>query len=72
MLMALIEVRGAVVSKDALMECVWPGRIVEENTLPAQISALRTAFGAQRDLIRTIPGQGYQLTGEIPQGFGMS
>jgi hypothetical protein len=32
-LLALIEARGAVVSKDALMTRVWPDRIVEENNL---------------------------------------
>src|SRR6202051_908213 len=64
-LMALIEASGAVVGKDALMHCVWPDRIVEENNLQAQISALRRAFGADRDLIRTIAGRGYQFTGQI-------
>jgi predicted ATPase/DNA-binding winged helix-turn-helix (wHTH) protein len=64
-LMALIEACGAVVGKDALMARVWPGRIVEENSLQAQISALRAAFGAERDLIRTVAGRGYQFTGEI-------
>src|SRR6202521_4001807 len=64
-LMALIEASGAVVSKDALMKHVWPDRIVEENTLQAQISALRRAFAADRDLIRTIAGRGYQFTGAI-------
>src|SRR5260370_38930123 len=42
-LMALIEARGAVVSKEALMARVWPGRIIEENSLAAQIAALRAA-----------------------------
>ncbi len=64
-LMALIEARGAVVSKDALMERVWPDRIVEENNLQAHISALRKAFAADRGLIRTVFGRGYQFTGEI-------
>jgi predicted ATPase/DNA-binding winged helix-turn-helix (wHTH) protein len=64
-LMALIEAHGAVVSKDALMARVWPDRIVEENALQAQISALRTAFGSERELIRTVAGRGYQFTGEI-------
>src|SRR5262252_4485487 len=63
-LIVLIEARGAVVSKDALMARVWPDRIVEENNLQAHISALRTAFGADRELIRTISGRGYQFTGE--------
>ena len=40
-LMALIEASGAVVSKDALMNRVWPDRVVEENGLQAQISSLR-------------------------------
>ena len=64
-LMALIEAHGAVVGKDALMARVWPDRVIEENNLQAQISALRAAFGAERELIRTIAGRGYQFTGEI-------
>src|ERR1700693_2093999 len=64
-LMVLIEASGAVVSKDALMNRVWPNRVIEENSLQAQISALRRAFGAERELIRTIAGRGYQFTGEI-------
>src|SRR5262252_2887323 len=63
-LMALIEARGAVVSKDALMARVWPDRIVEENNLQWQISALRGAFGVERELIRTVSGRGYQFIGE--------
>jgi DNA-binding winged helix-turn-helix (wHTH) protein len=62
-LMALIEARGAVVAKDALMARVWPDRIVEENNLQAHISALRAALGAERELIRTVAGRGYQFTG---------
>ena len=65
-LMALIEAHGAVVSKNALMARVWPDRIVEENNLQWQISALRAAFGADRNLIRTVSGRGYQFTGRDP------
>ena len=64
-LMALIEASGTVVSKDAVMNRVWPDRIVEENTLQHQISALRRVLAADSDLIRTIAGRGYQFTGEI-------
>ncbi|HEX4153156.1 MAG TPA: hypothetical protein VHY75_13195, partial [Steroidobacteraceae bacterium] len=39
--------------------------IVEESSLPVQISALRNALGVDRNLIRTISGRGYQFTGEI-------
>src|SRR5580704_11456357 len=65
MLMALVEGQGAVVSKDALTNRVWPNRILEEKNIHVQISALRNAFGADRNLIRTISGRGYQFTGEI-------
>src|SRR5436305_7196176 len=64
-LMALIEGQGAVVGKDALIGRVWPNRIAEESSLHVQISALRNAFGADRNLIRTVSGRGYQFTGEI-------
>ena len=64
-LMALIEASGAVVSKDKLLAQVWPGRTVEESRLAGEITALRKAFGAERELIRTVPGWGYQFTGEI-------
>src|ERR1700724_3881763 len=64
-LMGLIEARGAVVGKDALMASVWPDRIVEENNLQTQIVALRKVFGADRDLIRTVSGRGYRFTGEV-------
>src|SRR6202035_1147288 len=64
-LMALIEARGAVVAKDALMKRVWSGLVVEENNLQSHISALRAALGPDRDLIRTVSGRGYQFIGEI-------
>jgi DNA-binding winged helix-turn-helix (wHTH) protein len=44
-LMVLIEARGAVVGKGALIQRVWPDQIVEENNLQAQIAALRRVLG---------------------------
>ena len=64
-LMALVEARGAVVGKDALMARIWPGQLVEDNSLQSHISDLRTAFGADRDLIQTVSSRGYQFTGYI-------
>ena len=63
----IIEVlAGAVedlVSKDALMARVWPGTIVEENTLQVHISAIRKALGPERALLQTLSGRGYRLLG---------
>ena len=64
-LITLLEGRGSVVSREELTRRVWPNRVVGEKNLHAQISALRTALGAERELIRTVPGRGYQFTDKI-------
>jgi predicted ATPase/DNA-binding winged helix-turn-helix (wHTH) protein len=60
---ALVESAGALVTKDDLMDRVWHGAVVEENTLQVHISAVRKALGAQRDLLKTESGRGYRLMG---------
>ncbi|MBV9889593.1 MAG: winged helix-turn-helix domain-containing protein, partial [Rhizobacter sp.] len=67
-LMVLIEGGGKVVSNEELMNRVWPGRIVEDNSLHAHVSALRRALGDHRGLIRTVSGRGYQFTGDVQGG----
>jgi predicted ATPase/DNA-binding winged helix-turn-helix (wHTH) protein len=57
----LVNCPGRLVSKDEILQQVWPDTVVEENNLQVHISALRKALGADRDLIRTIPGRGYML-----------
>jgi predicted ATPase/DNA-binding winged helix-turn-helix (wHTH) protein len=59
----LAQAAGSVVSKDDLMERVWPGAIVEESTLWVHISAVRKALGAERGRLKTISRRGYQLLG---------
>ncbi|NPT40550.1 AAA family ATPase [Paraburkholderia sp. 1N] len=65
LLMLLIEQRGTVVSKEQIMEVVWPRRVVGENTLEGQVSLLRRALQSDRDVVRTIAGRGYQFVGEL-------
>ncbi|WP_423396181.1 ATP-binding protein [Burkholderia sp. LMG 21824] len=57
----LHRANGSVVSKDDIMDAVWPGLIVEENRLQVHVATLRKALGANRDLIKTVPGRGYLL-----------
>lgn len=57
----LILANGALVSKDAIMQRVWPRTVVEENNLQVHIAALRKALADHRDLIVTVPGRGYRL-----------
>jgi non-specific serine/threonine protein kinase len=56
------------VGKDELMQRVWPGAIVEENTLQAHIAAIRKALGPDRDSLKTVSGRGYRLVGNWTRG----
>ena len=67
LLLALISGGGKVISNEALMNQVWPGRVVEDNSLHAHVSALRKAFGDERGIIRTVSGRGYQFTADVAQ-----
>ena len=60
----LVEAAGAVVSKDELMARVWPREHVGEGTLRVHIAAIRRVLGGGQDVLKTTPGQGYQLLGD--------
>jgi len=60
LLLALVENRDRLVSKNELLDIVWPGLVVEENNLQVHVSALRKLLGPQA--IATIPGRGYRFT----------
>ncbi|MDE1144871.1 MULTISPECIES: winged helix-turn-helix domain-containing protein [Paraburkholderia] len=57
----LYRANNTMLSKDAIMDAVWPGAIVEENRLQVHVAALRKLLGAERDLIKTVAGRGYVL-----------
>ena len=59
----LVQSASELVSKDDLMERVWPGAIVGENTIHVHISAVRKALGADRGMLQTKSGRGYRLLG---------
>jgi DNA-binding winged helix-turn-helix (wHTH) protein len=65
LLLTLLEADGLLVSKEELLSRVWPGIVVSEENLKVQISALRKALGADRDVIRTEFGRGYRFTGVL-------
>jgi predicted ATPase/DNA-binding winged helix-turn-helix (wHTH) protein len=61
---ALVQSAGELVTKDDLMDRVWSGAIVEENTLQVHISAVRKALGPYRAMLKTESGRGYRLLGD--------
>jgi DNA-binding winged helix-turn-helix (wHTH) protein len=65
LLLVLLGADGALVTKNELLNRVWPDIVVSEENLKVQISALRKALGADRNLIRTEFGRGYRFTGAL-------
>lgn len=66
----LLRHRDRVVGKDELLETVWAGRVVEENTLTQAISGLRRALGSgagDHRYIVTVPGRGYRFVAEASE-----
>lgn len=60
---ALIDRRERLVTKNELLEVVWPGLVVEENNLAVHVRTLRKLLGPQA--IATIPGRGYRFAVEL-------
>jgi predicted ATPase len=68
LLVALVDRAGYLVTKDELLDLVWPKSVVEEAALHVQVSALRKVVGA--DAITTVSGRGYQFTLPVTKGDG--
>lgn len=57
---------GEVVTKDEILDAVWPEVTVVEGSLPTAISKLRKAFGEREDsIIETVPRVGYRLIAKV-------
>lgn len=68
LLRLLAENAGKLVSKDALLERVWNGRIVSDATISARINAARTAVGDNgktQAVIRTVQRRGLELVAPV-------
>lgn len=67
-LMALVAHAGKVVSREALMDWVWPDTMPNEDVLTQGITQLRKAFGdsrKQNEYIETISKHGYRLIAPV-------
>jgi pimeloyl-ACP methyl ester carboxylesterase len=67
-LRVLVENAGVVVSKETLLDRVWPDAVVDENNLAQNISLVRKALAAgdpATEYVHTIPRRGYRFVGEV-------
>ena len=73
LLVALVRRNGHLVSKDELLQEVWPGRFVEEVNLSVNVSTVRKALGRNPDgtaLIQTVSKGGYRFVAPVAARYG--
>ena len=66
-LLLLVQANGQVVSKNELMQAVWPDSFVEESNLTQTVFMLRKALAetATQRYILTVQGRGYRFAAEV-------
>ncbi|MBY0275444.1 winged helix-turn-helix domain-containing protein, partial [Candidatus Binatia bacterium] len=67
-LLHLAERPGELVTKQALLEAIWPGVAVTEDVVRQSVGELRTALGDERAtprFIATVPRRGYRFIAEL-------
>ncbi len=70
LLLALVESGGRVVSKEDLLQRVWPDSFVEEANLSHNIYKLREALGDSTEgeqYIETLPRRGYRFVAAVEE-----
>jgi pimeloyl-ACP methyl ester carboxylesterase len=67
-LCVLVENSGRLLTKDELLQAIWPGTVVEENNLNHNISVLRKALSEKltgQTYIETVPRVGYRFAAAV-------
>jgi DNA-binding winged helix-turn-helix (wHTH) protein/TolB-like protein/lipoprotein NlpI len=68
LLVVLVRRSGHLVTKDELLQEVWPNTFVQETNLTVNISALRKVLERERNgngVIQTVPGRGYRFVAPV-------
>lgn len=64
LLLALLHRNGEVVTKEELLDLVWPGVTVVPASLPTAIAKLRRALGDEATIVETVPKLGYRIAAD--------
>ena len=68
LLVALVQAAGTVVTREQLLERLWPDTVVEEGSLTSHISLLRKTLGTDsngREFIETLSKRGYRFVAPV-------
>ena len=63
MLILLVAKQGEIVTREELLDAVWPDTHVEEGNIKYTVSLLRKALG--KELVQTIPRRGYRFVARV-------
>lgn len=64
LLLLFLKNPGRILTRQNILDQLWPDVAVVEEALTFQVSELRKVLGERSDLIRTIRGEGYRWEGE--------
>lgn len=67
-LLVLVQNHGRMLSKNELMNTLWPDSFVEEANLTQQVSMIRKALGessSEPRYIQTVPARGYRFIADV-------
>lgn len=68
LLVYLIENRDRVLTRDELLDSLWPGKVVTDSALSSRLKSVRAAVGdtgAAQQIIKTVHGRGYRFVAPI-------
>ena len=71
LLIFLVQNPGRLLSKEQIMQTLWPGSFVEEANLTVSISLLRRVLGEKDGNVRyieTVPKKGYRFIAPVKEG----
>jgi DNA-binding winged helix-turn-helix (wHTH) protein/predicted ATPase len=66
----LIQHRDRLITKEEILEQLWPGRFVSEATITSRLTAVRRAIGdrgREQRLIQTLHGRGYRFIASVEE-----
>jgi TolB-like protein/Tfp pilus assembly protein PilF len=68
LLLAMVQAAGTVLTREELVQQLWPDTVVEEGSLTSHISLLRKALGERpgaQEFIETLPKRGYRFVAAV-------
>ena len=68
LLVYLIENRDRVLTRDELLNALWPGKVVTDSALSSRLKAVRRAVGdtgTAQQIIKTVHGRGYRFIADL-------